>query len=162
MRIHDSLFGLVFVALGGAVLFTVSGYPKMPGQDVGPNMFPGIAGALIAIFGLVLALRGALRPAGGTARGRALVALGPWRGSPRHMLAFLSIILGVIAYIAMANIIGFLILMPVLLVVWHIAFGVRPCPALASALIATALAWSLFYKLLGVPLPWGLLKNHAF
>ncbi|MCZ8259557.1 MAG: hypothetical protein O9333_05450, partial [Beijerinckiaceae bacterium] len=58
MKIHDSLLGLLFVMIGAAILFTVAGYPKMPGQDVGPAMFPGVMAAALVIFGGTLALRG--------------------------------------------------------------------------------------------------------
>ena len=83
MKIHDSVLGLLFVLIGGAFLFVVSGYPKMPGQDVGPSMFPGITAALLAMFGLILFVRGLIN----ASQGQALIALGDWTASPRHIAA---------------------------------------------------------------------------
>jgi putative tricarboxylic transport membrane protein len=51
---------------------------------------------------------------------------------------------------------------PPLLFGWHVTLGVRWRTALVSALFTTGAIWGLFYKVLGVPLPWGLLKNYAF
>lgn len=157
MKIHDSILGLAFAMLGLAVLLTVSGYPGMPGQDVGPALFPGAVGALMVVFGLALAVR-----ARRLAMSRRLVALGDWAGSPRHILAGLSIILGCLAYALLSNTLGFLLIAPPVLFVWHLAFGVRMPKAAASALLTTVVTWAVFYKGLGVPLPWGLLKTYAF
>ena len=93
MKIHDSLLGLLFVMIGAAILFTVAGYPKMPGQDVGPAMFPGVMAAALVVFGGTLALRGRVLP--GSHR---LFELREWSQSPRHILAGLSVVLGCAAY----------------------------------------------------------------
>jgi putative tricarboxylic transport membrane protein len=157
MKIHDSLLGLLFVMIGAAILFTVAGYPKMPGQDVGPAMFPGVMAAALVIFGGTLALRGRVLP--GSHR---LFELREWSQSPRHILAGLSVVLGCAAYALFSTALGFLILAPILLFVWHLAFGVSARTSLVSALLTTIVAWGVFYKGLGVPLPWGLLKQYAF
>jgi len=41
-------------------------------------------------------------------------------------------------------------------------FGVRPVPAVSVAIIGTIVIWYAFYKLLRVPLPWGVLQRFAF
>lgn len=157
MKVHDSLLGLIFVLIGAGVLYTVSGYPKMPGQDVGPAMFPGVMAVALMLFGGTLTVRARVLP------GRhQLLALGDWAGSPRHVLAGLSVILGCAAYALFSNLLGFVIIAPMLLFVWHLAFGVKARTALVSALLTTGIVWAVFYKGLGVPLPWGLLKNYAF
>jgi putative tricarboxylic transport membrane protein len=157
MKIHDSIFGLIFVLIGAVILYTVSSYPKMPGQDVGPAMFPGAMAAGLVVFGGMLTVRAQI-----FAGPRRLFALGDWATSPRHALAGLSIILGCAAYALFSNRLGFLILAPVVLFVWHLAFGVSTRTSLASAILTTVVAWAVFYKGLGVPLPWGLLKSYAF
>ncbi len=157
MKIHDAILGLLFIAIGAGVLYTVSGYPKMPGQDVGPAMFPGVMAIGLIVAGGLLAGRACVLPGPGR-----LFALGDWAGSPRHALAGLSIIFGCAAYAFLSNVLGFLILAPALLFIWHLAFGVNLKTAAASALITSAVTWTVFYKGLGVPLPWGLLKTFAF
>ena len=58
--------------------------------------------------------------------------------------------------------VGFLLLAPVLLFVWFRTLGVRTPLAVAVAIVATLLIWYAFYKLLRVPLPWGVLTRFAF
>lgn len=157
MKIHDTLLGLIFVAIGISVLVTASGYPQMPGQDVGPAMFPSLVAVGMVVFGGILAFR-SRRIAGP----RQIFAVGDWIQSPRHIIAGLSVVLGCIAYATLSNVLGFLILTPLLLLVWHVSFGVRVPTAIASAVITTLVFWAVFYKGLGVPLPWGLLKAYAF
>ena len=43
-----------------------------------------------------------------------------------------------------------------------IAFGVRTVTAVVIAVVGTAVIWYAFYKLLRVPLPWGVLERFAF
>ncbi len=157
MKIHDALLGMIFVLIGIATLYTVSAYPKMPGQDVGPAMFPGVVAAGFVLFGSLLTVRAWALPGP-----RRLFALGDWARSPRHALAGLSIILGCAAYAFFSNMLGFLIISPLMLFVWHLAFGVSAKTSVASALLTTLVTWAVFYKGLGVPLPWGLLKSYAF
>ena len=42
------------------------------------------------------------------------------------------------------------------------AFGVKPAWIVPIAIVATLLIHSAFYKLLSVPLPWGLLQPFAW
>lgn len=157
MKIHDTILGLIFVLIGAAILYTVSGYPKMPGQDVGPAMFPGVMAIGLVIFGGILTMRARVLPGP-----RPLFALGDWAGSPRHALAGLSVLLGCAAYAFFSTALGFLVIAPIVLFVWHLAFGVDAKTSLVSAVLTTLITWAVFYKGLGVPLPWGLLKSYAF
>jgi len=91
-----------------------------------------------------------------------LLALGDWTGSPRHIMAGLSVILGCAAYALFSRKLGFLVITPPILLVWHLAFGVGPKLALLSSVLTPVAFWALFYKGLGVPLPWGLLQSFAF
>ena len=42
VKLNDAVFGVMLLALGIAVLLVVQGYPRIPGQQVGPALFPGI------------------------------------------------------------------------------------------------------------------------
>ena len=67
-----------------------------------------------------------------------------------------------IAYIVLANAVGFLIIAPLALFAMFIAFGVRRRTAVIVAFVGTLVIWYAFYKLLRVPLPWGVLERFAF
>ena len=85
-----------------------------------------------------------------------------WMRSGRHFVSFVAIVGGVAAYVLLADTVGFLIVAPVLLWLWFTALGVRRLTAMVVAIAATLVIWYAFYKLLRVPLPWGLLTGVAF
>jgi putative tricarboxylic transport membrane protein len=157
MKINDAIFGAVFLLLGVVVLVHVQTFPKIPGQQVGPAIFPAVIAAAFAVCGLLLIVSGVRRRAE-----HPWYETAEWMRSGRHFVAFAAIVGGVAAYVLVANVVGFLIVAPILLWVWFIALGVRRVPAVVVAVIATLVIWYAFYKLLRVPLPWGVLTGVAF
>lgn len=156
MKLNDAIFGLLLLLLGSAVLFAVRHFPKIPGQPVGPALFPGLIAVGVCVCGVLLVVRG-LRPP----RQRWLV-WGDWVRSPRHIAA-LAVLLGSIAfYIAAATRLGFLPTSLLILMAMFTVLKVRPGRALLIAVIATLVIHFAFYKLLRVPLPWGLLTPIAW
>jgi putative tricarboxylic transport membrane protein len=135
----------------------VQAFPKIPGQNVGPALFPGIVAAGLVGCAVLLILSGV--------RSRAQVRWVeglPWLRSPRHVGAFVAVIAATIAYVLLANRVGFLIVAPLALLAMFVAFGVRPVVAVVVAVAGTLVIWYAFYKLLRVPLPWGVLERFAF
>jgi len=157
MKISDAIFGAVLLLLGVAILVHVQSFPKIPGQQVGPALMPGTISVGLIACGVLLVISGwrkrATEPWTETA---------DWIRSGRHLLAFAAIIGGIVAYVWLAQPLGFLIVGPVLLFVWFVILGIRPLPATAIAVVATLVIWFAFYKLLRVPLPWGVLTKFAF
>jgi putative tricarboxylic transport membrane protein len=158
MKINDAVVGALLVILGGAVLWHVQSFPKIPGQQVGPALFPGLISAGLVVAGALLCVSGVRA----RRSGEAWFTVADWMGSRGHFTAFAAILLGGIAYVWLAEPIGFLLVAPVLLFVWMLVLGVKPPRAALIAAIGTLAIWYVFYKLLRVPLPWGLLKNLAF
>jgi putative tricarboxylic transport membrane protein len=158
MKINDAVFGAVLMVLGAAVLWHVQAFPKIPGQQVGPALFPGLISAGLVVTGALLVTSG-LRA---RRAGEPWFTLADWMGSRGHFLAFAAVLLGGVAYVYLAESIGFLLVAPVLLFVWMVAFGVKPARAALVAVIGTLAIWYVFYKLLRVPLPWGVLTKFAF
>jgi len=157
VKINDAVFGVVLLALGIAVLWHVQSFPKIPGQNVCPALFPGSIAAGLIVCSLLLIVSG-IRS---RARARWFEGL-PWVRSPRHVSAFAALILATLAYILFANSVGFLIVAPLGLVAMFIAFGVRRATTVMVAIVGTIVIWYAFYKLLRVPLPWGVLERFAF
>ena len=58
MKLNDAIFGLLLLVLGIAVLVVVQGYPKIPGQQVGPSLFPGLIAVVLCVCGAILLVRG--------------------------------------------------------------------------------------------------------
>ena len=141
--------GLIAAVIGAAVLLHVRTFPELPDGQPGPALFPGIVGALLLVFGLVLAGR-ALQ-----ARGRAGAPGVPVaRGGPLRALAVVGF---VVAYILLAEIVGFVLTMAVLLFLLTWLLGGKPLVAALSAVATTGVIVLLFRELLLVPLPVGLL-----
>jgi putative tricarboxylic transport membrane protein len=81
--------------------------------------------------------------------------------SGRHFVAFAAIVGGVVAYVLVADAVGFLIVAPVLLWMWFSVLGVRRATAIVVAIATTIVMWYAFYRLLRVPLPWGILTPYT-
>ncbi|MET0540614.1 MAG: tripartite tricarboxylate transporter TctB family protein [Variovorax sp.] len=157
MKFNDAVFGLILLVLGAAVLAVVQGYPKIPGQQVGPALFPGLIAAGLCVCGALLLAKGWRE------RGTVPWAhFDEWVRSPRHVLAFLVVLLGVVFYIVAADWLGFLLTSVLVLVALMWSLGVSPGRSVVIALIATLVIHTAFYKLLRVPLPWGVLTPYAW
>ena len=157
MKIHDALFGFFFLALGALVLFTIRGFPNIPGQPVGPALFPGLIAVGLCITGSLMVIKG-LRNRDSTA----WLEWEDWVHSPRHILALCVLLACVVFYIVAANDLGFLPTGFLMLVALFKALQVKWSRALLVALIATLVVHFAFYKMLRVPLPWGILTPWAW
>jgi putative tricarboxylic transport membrane protein len=157
VKINDALTGAALVALGAAVLWHVQGFPKIPGQNYGAAWFPGwIAAGLIVCGGLLIASR--LRaPAS-----QPLAALPDWTRRRRPVASVAAVIAGLVAYVLVVDALGFHIIAAALLLLWSRLLGASLRLALPAALAATIVIHLAFYKLLKVPLPWGVFERFAF
>lgn len=157
MKINDAIFGAIFALLGAVVLVHVQRFPNIPGQQYGAAIFPGLVAAGFVVCGVLLVVSGVRR------RGaQPWFEAGDWLRSPPHVVAAVAIVAGVAAYILVVDAVGFLIVSPLLLLVWFRVLGVRWRAAAVAALVTTLVIWYAFYKLLRVPLPWGVLTPWAF
>ena len=69
---------------------------------------------------------------------------------------------GLALYVLLAEPLGFHLTGFVLVLAWTLVFGARPTLAVPVAIAAPVLIHLAFYKLLRVPLPWGVLERFAF
>ena len=157
MKINDAIFGLVLAVLGGLVLFTVQSYPKIPGQQVGPALFPGLIAAGIFVCGLILMVRGWRER-----KAAPWVTPGDWVRSPRHVAGFVLLVASVVFYIVAAEKLGFLLSAVLILTAMFYVLRVPLGRSLLVAVVASLVIHFMFYKLLRVPLPWGILVNHSW
>lgn len=157
MKVNDALLGAALVALGATVLWHVQAFPKIPGQNYGAAWFPGwIAAGLIACGALLIAAR--LRAATPQPR----VVLPDWVRRPRAAGAVASVLGGLLFYIFAVDTLGFHITAILLLLVWSRLLRATWLLALPMAIGATVVIHLSFYKLLKVPLPWGIFERFAF
>jgi putative tricarboxylic transport membrane protein len=152
VKFNDAVLGAVFLALSIAVLVTAQDFPKIPGQSIGPGAFPGLIALLLAGCSIALIWRGWRERAS-----QPLVAMGAWLGSPRHVRNFLVTVGSLAFYILAADKLGFLICGALILLALFLSLRVRPRVAVLLALVLPVVIHLIFYKLLRVPLPWGVL-----
>lgn len=157
MKLNDSIFGLLLLALGGLVLYAVQGFPKIPGQPVGPGLFPGLIAVGLCVTGLVLLVKGWLQRAT-----QPWLEWEDWVRSPRHVGALAVLLGSIVFYILAADKLGFLLTAVLILTALMATLKVPVGRAVLIAVIATLAIHFAFYKLLRVPLPWGVLKNFAW
>jgi len=152
MKFHDTLSGAVLLLLALAILFNVSSFPNIPGQNIGPAAFPGLLAGLLAVCAVLLMLKG-LR----TQRYQPWIVLGKWMRSGYHLRNFFVTVGCLLFYILASDALGFLICSVMVLAVMFWALQVRGRLIFPLAIGITLLIHTIFYKGLRVPLPWGVM-----
>jgi putative tricarboxylic transport membrane protein len=165
MQLSDRVTGLFMVALGALAAYGGSRLPAVPGQQIGPNVFPLVVGIGLAICGGMIAfgvghhyeqeaeadlakITGQIAIATGDGDERS----GWWRSLkalvPPALLLF---------YVVAVDRLGFLPTSAVMVLITSVALGARLRLAVPLAIGAPLFVNLVFSKLLRVPLPSGLL-----
>ena len=158
MKFNDAISGAILLALSLAVLWAIQGYPKIPGQNIGPGAFPGLVAVLMLGCSLVLIWRGVRSKL----HHERWITPGAWLTSWPHLRNFLVTIGCLLFYIVASNTVGFIPTSIAILSVMFLALGVRKAIILPVAVVATLVIFLIFYKGLRVPLPWGWLMPFVF
>lgn len=156
MKLNDTILGALFALLGVVVLWHVQSFPVIPGQKFGAALFPGVVAAGLVICGALLSIRGV------RARGVRLLAIDDWARDPVTVLRFLSVPVGLLFYVLTSNFLGFHIAATLAMLTWLLVFGLKPLWAVPLAIGFPIMMHLAFYKILRVPLPWGLLEKVVF
>jgi len=162
VKLPDWLIGAVLFALSMAVLWHVRTFPDIPGQQYGAALFPGLAATGLGIAALGLVVTGLLRRRRAAPTAAADASGDPDPMTARRWLALLLSVGSIVFYIVAAESLGFILTGVLILVVMMWAYGSRPALIVPVAIIATLLVHTGFYKLLRVPLPWGVLQPIAW
>jgi putative tricarboxylic transport membrane protein len=169
LKVSDRLTGLILMILGSFTYWGGSKLPPVPGQQVGPDVFPMVIGAALVICGLLIALgvgrtfeeeekivtseSGQVVNADSypQPQGRLAIFLaGGWKVLvPPTALFF---------YYFASEKLGFWLTATIMILVLARSQGAKWRGALLLALFAPVCVHLVFYKLLRVPLPGGLLQ----
>ncbi len=150
MQRTDRGAGLALALLGIAVLWSARAFPNVPGQKLGSGFLPMLVGAGLLLCALALIVR--------SLRAAVYSKSGATEARREHFGSSLVIIGAVVGYIVLAERVGFLIVAPLCLVATFLALRVKLSHALLWALAGTIVVHVAFYKLLRVPLPWGVFR----
>lgn len=163
MRISDRVSGIGLVVLGGLAAWGGSRLPPVPGQQIGPNVFPMVVGIGLVLCGVLIALRighsfEEEAEADFVAHGGDAVTEKPSEHPWFGLRALIPPLL-IFFYVLASERIGFIITGAIMIFATAIALGAKPKHALPLALIAPFGVHLIFYKLLRVPLPPGLIPT---
>ncbi|MDP8920570.1 MAG: tripartite tricarboxylate transporter TctB family protein [Pseudomonadota bacterium] len=161
MRLSDRVTGSFVATLGVLATYGGSQFPPVPGQDVGPSVFPMVIGVGLILCGLMIAL-GIGHSFEDEAEADLAAVQGPSQQAPpaeplTHRLRALLPPGLLLFYVYAADRIGFVPTAAIMIFASALAFGAKLRVALPLAVLAPIAIHLIFYKLLRVPLPPGLL-----
>jgi putative tricarboxylic transport membrane protein len=154
VKLSDTVWGSLLLALALAVLWNVQSFPRIPGQNIGPAAFPGLLAVLLGGCAIALIVRGIRHSA---RHGAQHVTLGQWLSSLHHVGNFLLTITVLVFYIVAADTLGFIICALLILSTLFLKLGVKVPLAIPIAIVTAFVIHLIFYKMLRVTLPWGVL-----
>jgi len=145
----DLILGLLFAALGIAVIVMARSFNAIGGMQYGANLFPTLIGIGMLGGGIALCV-GAMRQLSRARAAGEQAARLPWP-SPAVLLPVLI----VIGYIFLADVLGTAACLALGMLVMFCARGVRLLPGALLSGAAALLITFAFTRLLAVPLPLG-------
>jgi putative tricarboxylic transport membrane protein len=158
MQLSDRVTGLFLTALGSGAAYGGWLLPPVPGQQIGPNVFPMVIGFGLILCGVMIALGvgrsfeeepelepapPGMEPPASPGWGRSLLAL-----VPPALLLF---------YVFTVDRLGFALTAAIMVATVAMALGARLRLAIPLAIVAPLFVHLVFSKLLRVPLPQGLI-----
>jgi putative tricarboxylic transport membrane protein len=161
MKLNDAVWGALLLLFSVALLVHVQSFPKIPGQQVGPALFPGFLAVALAICAVLLVVKGLASRREGGERAE-WVLLEPWTLHRRYLIAFVVTIGVNFFYILAVETLGFILTGVAYLGAMFLVFGVSKRWILPFAIVVTLVIHYAFYKLLKVPLPWGIMQGIAW
>ena len=150
MQRTDRWLGIGLAVLAAAILWSARSFPAVPGQKLGAGFLPTLIGIGFLLCGVALVLR--------SLRGSAYAGEADAPVVEEHFGSSAVVIGAIVAYIGLAERLGFLIVVPLCLLAVFRALRVGWRPSLGWAIGGTLVVHLAFYKLLRVPLPWGLFR----
>lgn len=161
MRLSDSITGSFVATLGALATYGGSLLPPVPGQNIGPSVFPMVIGVSLVLCGLMIAF-GIGRSFEEEAEADLAAVEGPPPEAERadpflyRLRALLPPAL-LLFYVYAVDRLGFVPTTAIMIFIAALAFGAKLRLALPLAILAPVGIHLIFYKLLRVPLPPGIL-----
>jgi putative tricarboxylic transport membrane protein len=165
MQLSDRVTGLFLVALGGLAAYGGSRLPPVPGQQIGPEVFPMVVGGGLMLCGAMIAAgigrsyedeaeADLARISAETEADGTPAAAHHSRWWELRVLIPPALLL---FYYFVVDRLGFLPTAGVIVLIASLALGARPRLAIPLAIGAPLFVNLVFLKLLRVPLPSGML-----
>lgn len=155
MQLSDRVTGAFLIVLGGLAAYGGSRLAPVPGQQVGPDVFPMVVGTGLCLCGGLIML-------GVGHRFEEEAHSDEAQGVPRHIgwlrgsMALIPPAL-LLFYVLSVDRLGFVLTAGLMVLTVALALGARPRLAIPLAIGAPLIVHLLFSKLMRVPLPPGLI-----
>lgn len=159
MRVSDRISGSFLIALGALATFGGTRLPPMPGQQIGPSVFPMVIGIGLALCGAMIAFGVGHRFEEEAEADIASHTAPPppvQHGALWSLRALIPPAL-LLFYVLASEDLGFVPTAAIMALVLSLVLGARLRLALPIAIVAPVVIHLLFAKLLRVALPPGLL-----
>lgn len=158
MKFDDTLIGVVLGIFSVIVFAIALTFPVIPGQNFGASLFPVLISCGLFICAVMLVVQGMRN----RAVSRVPLVSASWLRNRRAVLRFLLIPASLVFYFELGSTLGFLLCAFIILCVLFRAFGVTWLRTFVVALVSVMIIHFMFYSVLKVPLPWGLLEPLAW
>lgn len=156
MKFNDSVFGVFFIVFALAIIsYAQLTFPPLHGQKFDSRDFPTLIGIGLLVCGCLLLINGIRLRLRGTLVGANYVSFGDWIKTHRLVVNFASVIVGILLFMVLLDVVGFLIGGCALLFLLFHCFGNSLLFSALGAIGTTVLIYGLFALLLRVPLPLG-------
>jgi putative tricarboxylic transport membrane protein len=153
----DYIGGVIFICLGIFIWVLSFQFPVLPDKHPGPSLFPRVLGTLFIFFSLIVILEGWRKskmpppPPAEDEGGNVIIT-----GKENYFNPVLVIIL-IGTFIALARYLGFIITGGAVLFILMWKLHVKPLKSFIISAIVICFIYSVFAKILRVPLPQGFL-----
>lgn len=157
MRFNNAVPGVILILFAIAEIVYTTTFPRLFGQDYGPNLFPILIGIGLLVCGAILVVQGIAE------RGTVPVAdIGGWAQDRGNLLNVALLLGSILLYILVSDAVGFIPLSLLILTTLLVRFGSSLGASLVIATATTFVIHTLFAKVLLVPLPWGIMLPIAW
>lgn len=155
---RDFVVGAVLIALAVAMIWGAQGFPRIRAMPYGPDLFPKIIAGGLILSALGIILEGLRNMRSG--QGQDDIAQGAI--TPLAAMSFLGIVALVAGFALLLPVLGFHVAAALVLLGAVRIFGGNWVLAGIMAITAPVVLHYIFYSLLRVVLPWGVLAPYAW
>lgn len=157
MRFNNVIPGGLLILFALAVIAHATTFPRLHGQDYGPDLFPTLIGVGLMVCGGILVFQGLAQRAQVP-----MVEIGDWARDRANVANVVILLACMIFYILVSGSLGFVPTSLLIMTILLRRFGSSWPASLLIAVLTTFIIHTLFAKLLLVPLPWGILLPVAW
>lgn len=148
MNKNDFFAGLIFVSLGAIIILLTIPFPSLGEGHPGPALFPNILAGLFIFFGLMLLIK-ARQPT---------PEQNTTEDTEKKNIGNAFFVLGIIiAFMLLESKLGFILTSYIILFLLMKKLGTSTIKSISFSILITFFVYSLFYKILRVPLSPGIL-----